>query len=99
MGLNNISYFYNSLLQVFRIWATRLGHVGAAAAASADEGGDFLDDLPSVVAIREVGGYQAEQHGLAVAFTAQKDNARTEPVLELVAQVAEGLRICRVHNG
>jgi len=68
------------------MWASRLGHVGAAAAAPACEGGNFLDDLPGMVTFRKVGGYQAQQHGLAVAFTAQKNDARAEPVPELVAQ-------------
>src|SRR3712207_9453238 len=60
-----------SLAELLGLGAAALCHVGLAAAAAADDGGEFLDDLARGDALREVGRGAHDERSLAVGAAAE----------------------------
>src|SRR3989339_263476 len=96
--LQQTGKFLQRLLQKFRVGAARLRHVGAAAPFASDNGGDLSDDLSGMVALGEVLGDEAKQHGLVFNPAAEEDYARTEALPQLVAEITERFRIGCLHD-
>src|SRR5580704_1956385 len=76
-----------------RILAAALGHVGASTGASAERRGDLAEQLAGGHAIREIFGDHRDELDLGAAGAREHDDARAELVLELIAGVAQDLRV------